>query len=379
MDKSEKLINHILKYGKDLTWKQLANKYGYNTEDAARKAWKKYESNEVENLIVKKKTTNAKGKDVFTTYVNKPIDQPDLSNAKLKKTWVIGNTVGRSYEHSTEYGITQYDFDRIYEEISDNFLDKSIDNNTSGTGVIIVADLHTGAVLKALQETLLKQEFNTEILTQYLGRIVTEVNAKKYEKVHLLMPGDFIESFTAFNHKDTWKKVEHAQGDILKIAYKILYNFFSKINNLEKVYMIEGNHDRWTDYKETNSRKGIADALSFFLGETTNINIKYHPWLITNVIDNINYISTHGDWKPHKKGYDGFLFKYGNQDLFNIFVTAHYHYFTTLESGVNFLHVQSPAVFTGGFFEEALGYTTLPGYLDVRNWNDKPQIIMTVL
>lgn len=247
---------------------------------------------------------------------------------------------------------------------------KSIKVKGTGIGVIDVSDIHTGAVVKAFYETVKQADFNSNILTHYLDYAVNIINSYGFKEVHLMLPGDIIESFTGFNHRDTYKNIEAHQNEVVILAYEVLKRFFVGIRNLKKVYMVEGNHDRITMQKDGNSRKGVVEVLAYFLNENGSVPIQYHPFLLGTEIDGMYHICTHGDFKPFQKsGYDSFFFKYGKQGMYNVLRTGHYHSFNVLQQTPEFLHYQCPSIFTGGLFEETIGYHSVPAITVTQNVN----------
>lgn len=381
MANKDGLILFLRTNGKTKSWAELAQMFGYGSCDTARKAWSIYQKEEGENFVVKKETRDRHDVVTHRTLKNEPI-QPELKTdgLRLKKAWVTPEgRVGRTYEKDDLYGIPPEDIPILFEKINKQIKITTTAPQHSSVGVVVVSDIHAGAVVKALDETIYKRDFNEKILSGYLSEISGEVNKFAFSEVHLIIPGDIVESFTAFNHADTWKHVEKHQGGLIIAIHEILRQFFESIDNLASVYMIEGNHDRMTQKKEGNSRKGLVEVTSYFLQKTSNINIVYHPWMIRQEIDGIFYIVTHGDWKPLHGGYDSFLFQYGMQKRYNAFITGHFHSFKVVGHGRNYMHIQAPSVYTGSFFEEAQGYNAGPGYLICQRSKEKLSISLRPL
>lgn len=379
-----KLIRDILKNGKTLTWLEYAKKYkirpdssDYIRSKAANDKWRAYLRKEKRNMVLKKKTIkNKKGN--WKTYVNDPFPvEQDVTDLKLSKVWITPEgRVGKSYSNSFMYGIEEKQFQELIASVGALSLHKSTSNNFSGNskkGTIYLADLHIGAFIKALDEVVHTQEFNSSILSDYLNNVVSIVNAHNYEEVHLFIPGDVVESFSAFNHRDTWKHIQYYQGEIITASFSILKHVLSSINNLHTIYMVEGNHDRMTAAYEGNSRKGMVEVLAFFLKES-GFPIKYHPLLIGEEIDGIYHIMTHGDLK-NTTDYDKFLFKNGKQGIFNLVMTGHFHQFGIIKYDKAFIHVSCPSIFTGNFYSEAMNVNGIPAFLIIENnGKGKPKI-----
>lgn len=342
---NDKLIRHILANGNTNNWNELAKLFDIKSGKEAEKIWKQF---------------LAKGPNAGGTKFP--------SNMRVKKIWVTpGGKVGKSYEIGDEYGIDSDALLSIAKVLKHKWKAPKKAKGT-GTEVVVVSDLHAGALIKALDETIKTQAFNSEILEKYLGQIVVEVNSRNNKEVHVIIPGDIVETFTAFNHKDTWKHVSSYQGEVIILIHEILERFLSQINNLHTVYMVEGNHDRMTSDKQGNSRKGIVQVVSHFLQKNSNINVEYHPFLLSKVIDGVNYIITHGDLKAQGR-YDTFLFKYGKQGMFNQIISGHLHSFQVKKSDIEFAHHVVPSLFTGNFFSEAMGYNNEPAYMIYKQHN----------
>jgi predicted phosphodiesterase len=301
-----------------------------------------------------------------------------MDNLKVNKVWVTpGGKVGASFQAGSNYGVTDEDIQRIHKGLLLKEWTSAKEQLETNKAVVCVSDLHSGALVSTIVDVKKTQEYNYSKLTEYLDIVVQEINNRKLSEVVLIMPGDIIESFTAFNHSDTWKNIETYQGDAIIIVHKILRDFFSRIINLKEVYMIEGNHDRMTAKKESNSRKGIVQVVAHFLNEQSEIPVHYHPWIDSFEYDGLNYIMTHGDvkpWKGKQNSRGKFLFKYGKQGIHNVIVTGHYHSYTILDSDLDYTHISCPSIFTGNYFSESIGYNTHPGFLIMKNTRTKPAI-----
>jgi predicted phosphodiesterase len=294
------------------------------------------------------------------------------ANLKVKKVWITPEgKVGKSFEVSND---TELDINPLLKQLENDFIiTPRLIYAPNNIGVVCVSDLHTGSVVKALHDTIKSREFNVKILEEYLQETADLINSYGFSEVHLMMPGDLIESFSAFNHGDTWKSVEKYEGEVVMCAYKVMKAFLQSVFNIHTVYMTEGNHDRFIAKKEDNSRKGVVELVAFFLKENSSLNIEYHPFIVTKEVDGINYIMSHGDYKVFKN-YDNFLFTYGKQGMYNVLITGHYHEFKIHKSDQVFTHIGCPSIFTGNFFSESMGCTSAPGFLVITNLKDKPKI-----
>ena len=78
---------------------------------------------------------------------------------------------------------------------------------------------------------------------------------------------------------------------VVILAFEILREFLSNINNLTSVYMVSGNHDRSTSDAKHDNEGDIAGLLSYMLRNAiTGVKIEFSPLVIGSKIDNIYYI-----------------------------------------------------------------------------------------
>lgn len=383
MINKKQLINFLLENERKETWLELAKKFNIKPGEsdtvrmkAANDIWRaflaKLKRRKISLTTVKKKYKE--GDLIWETKARVDTTIPDTEGME-----VIGITTGpygswTKYKNIEQYGLTNDQIKELEDKMSFNsfFVYRK---EGSGVGVVDVSDIHSGALVKIFSDVVKKRPFDVDILIRYIDQLCDEVNRKKFEQVHLFIPGDIIESFTGFNHQDTYKNIQFHQGQIVIVAYQVLRRLIRNLHNCTDVYLVEGNHDRFVSKKESNSRKGIVEVVSYFLDEnSTDINYHYHPFLVSAEIDNIFHICTHGDFRPfgNKKagGYDSFFFKYGKQGMYNVLKTGHYHKFDIKVQNQEYLHYECPSIFTGSLFEEALGFGTIPAFTILENFND---------
>lgn len=278
---------------------------------------------------------------------------------------------------------TQEYLDQIEEQVLSWKPKKIQDKPGSGVGVINLADFHIGADIKELLRTL---DFDINILQDRLSQISARVNAKGYKEVHVNMVGDFIESFTGLNHLNSWRSMDKKMigANIVIVATTIIANFLSSINNLVCVNMVAGNHDRSTPDSKIDNMGEIAGILAYTLGLTIDVEIDYHPFLISKDIDGMHYVIYHGDKAMAGKDAAKILFEYGDNSKYNILMSGHLHtrktektykrQFYTYETvqvvsmdDLNYRKLVLPALFTGNHYSETLGFASNPGYVEITN------------
>ena len=388
------LIRDLKENGKDpnTTWYDYAVKYKIRVEgskiqreEAARNKWRKFNR---KNLVTVKETYK-EGELVYEVKsLRKDNNIPSYNEEGMTITKVVKTPFGDPYvtfeKGKEENSINLEDIQKRIKGI--NLIPNLQLKSSEKKGLITLSDFHAGAFIKSLEETLLTPDYSLNILEQYLQEVSNKINNYCFKEVRIQIPGDLIESFTAFNHSDSWKSIEKHSGEIVIAIYELLVKFLSTINNLKVVYMVEGNHDRITKQKEQNSRKGIVELVSYFINQNvSSYKVTYHPFILSFEYDGLFNIVTHGDFKPYKKtSYNKeaegkFLFEYGKQEMFNVLYTGHYHGYSILSQSSNYLHVQAPSIFTGNFYSESNGWNNVPGFLVTISENNLPKIIFEPL
>ena len=194
----------------------------------------------------------------------------------------------------------------------------------TGIGVVSMSDFHVGAEVRNLINT---PDFSYEVLVKYINEAVETINSIGYDKVYLNLLGDFVESVTGLNHPNTWKSLGKGMygAKVIIKAYELIKNhLISKIDNLYQVNIIAGNHDRFSVSSSIDNEGGVAALLGYFLRENSDIIIKDHEYLISEEIDGINYILTHGNHKLSQNEIK-LIADYGRSDIYNVVLKGHLH------------------------------------------------------
>lgn len=342
--------------------------------DDAHNTWKgflrKLKRKDLDLEVVKQ--TYKKGELLYETR-KKPVRKQEVDTSDLEVVKVTTNPHGGEWvTYAKQAGVSEAQVIDLQNTFNFSPYKPTISTEGSGVGCVDISDIHTGAMVKVMHEVFKQQEFNLEVLQSYLDNAAHVINSYNFEEVHLFIPGDIIESFSGFNHTDTYKNLQAHQGELIIIAFEVIKRLCSNIVNLKEVYMVEGNHDRFTAIKPGNSRKGVVEVVAHFLNEA-GLTVNYHPFIVTAEIDGIWHICTHGDFRPFDKknegGYGAFFYKYGKQGMYNVLKTGHLHRFNILAQTPEYLHYECPSLFTGGFFEESIGFYSLAAMSIVRNFN----------
>lgn len=261
------------------------------------------------------------------------------------------------------------------------------------TGVVVISDLHLGAKVKDLIRT---KDFDLGVLQDMLQEVAERTNRVGFKEVKLIMLGDYFESLSGLNHLNTFKSLDEDMWGANPIiaAHIVLTHFLSSINNLTGVYMVSGNHDRMTaDNKIDNTGEG-GKILWYLLRQTyPELDVMYHNSVLSVVLDDINYILTHGDKGYSKKDFSKFILDYGIAGHFKLSLQGHWHSRTTFKvyaterkmydevevvsrDEVDYRRIVCPPIFSGNWHSESEGYSSTPGFLIMwNNGKGKPNIM----
>ena len=256
---------------------------------------------------------------------------------------------------------------------------KSVNEDfNAGSAYVSLADLHIGAYIRNL---LLTPDFDKAKIGEYLSTVADNINSKRYESVHVGVLGDLVESFTGLSHPNSWKGLEEGcyGGNAVIETYEILAEFFSKIINLDGIYIIAGNHDRVTSSNKEDTEGDVAKLVTYMLKAQYKgkVKVEFDKMCLTVVVDDICHILTHGHLGFGKKDAAKVIFEFGIQGKFNILWSAHLHSRSvkkpylmsegTFHDSSSFRCITCPSIFTGNFYSEGLGFTSTAGFIIVEN------------
>jgi len=254
----------------------------------------------------------------------------------------------------------------------------------SGRGDLVVAcsDFHLGADIKKMARL---PDFNINVLASYFDQIVKRVNDEKFDRVHLVICGDLIESFTGLNHLNIWKELQdYGASAIIKSFELISGRLLEPIKNLQSVYLVSGNHDRVTIKKELDNKGETAALLAYMIdAKMKKIKVKYDPMIVDFNIGGVSFVVTHGHHGLSKKDVGKTLYEYGDRDKFNVLLEGHLHSRIVKRAhkakkvileDTNFVEFDAldyrkivvPSLFTGNFYSKSLGYSSAAGFIMIR-------------
>ena len=280
------------------------------------------------------------------------------------------------FEEVLEPMVTEGELKDLIREGLKDVLRVNVPKDLSGKiGVVKIADLHLGSYVDNLIRT---KKFSIDILANKLYDAADAINERNYGIVHMHVLGDLIESFTGLSHKNTWKGLDKAMvgAEAVKLVVKILHeNLFSRINNLEDIKVVAGNHDRITSDNKEDVQGGAANIVCWGL-ELIGYKVEFNPLVITHTINKITHILTHGHHSLSKKSTKQLCWDYGIQGNYNLICEGHLHsiiqklninqrdgYQTIKDDAVDHRRMNCPSFFTGNFFSESLGYTSESGFV----------------
>ena len=243
-------------------------------------------------------------------------------------------------------------------------------------GVVTLTDFHFGAYISAMNIT---PEFNISILCSMLNKAAYRVNRLGYKKVHIHLLGDLIESFTGLNHKNSWKGLDKGMFGVsaIKLFVKLFKeHFLDLLNNLGKIKMVAGNHDRVTSDNNEDTDGGAAELIAYAL-ELIGYDIEFKRDVLTHKVDGVNYILNHGHLSfTQKKSTQEICWMYGEKGVFNFITEGHLHsrisklnakqvsnFKMILEDSIDCRRQVCPSLFTGNSYSEDGGWSTLAGFI----------------
>lgn len=262
------------------------------------------------------------------------------------------------------------DVEELHKNIEDALKDvvyvPKFNNETNRPIVANIADLHFGAYVDSLVKT---KPYSIDILANLLSKTKDIINSKNSESVTLNILGDLIESFTGLNHINSWKGLHKGMigANVIKLCVKVLHEYLLKdIKNLHSIKIVAGNHDRLTSNKAEDTDGGVADLIAWGL-QMIGYNVEFHPYVISFEVDNINYVSYHGDKTFSRRKTKEIIWDYGKQGVFNVAISGHLHSFGVKDDSVDHRAIVCPSLFTGNSYSEHLGYASNSGFIIMQN------------
>lgn len=233
---------------------------------------------------------------------------------------------------------------------------------------VFIADIHFGGENKGPRLSM----FSPEILETVFEQIATIINQQKSGKVNIFFAGDFIETFSGLNHMDSWQGVAEGYwgSEVVKKCYQFLVRFISKVNNVVKIFGVAGNHDRTSSSNKEDTTGFIADLIFEFLRLSfqNKIEIIFDKRLISQEIDDICIIMTHGHEKISNMNAAELILEYGAPYKFNLLVSGHLHNRQIKNDSKNLRQIVLPSIIPGNNYSQGAGYSSAQsGFVIVKN------------
>ncbi len=246
-----------------------------------------------------------------------------------------------------------------------------------GNAVVHVCDLHVGADIEAERNL---PAYNVPILEKKLQAVAKDANSRKARNVTLVINGDLIETFTGLNHINSWKNIDKKYGygvNATIMATDIITRFISSVNNIDKVVILSGNHDRLSSDNKEDSTGEIAQWVHYMINARfgNQFPVIWSKDVHSEKIDSCGFIFTHGHLGISKKNPDHIVNQYGFEGLFNLVVMAHLHTRKILVDNLRNRTIHAPSLFTGNNYSKGLGFSSLAGYLFITVQDKHPVTI----
>ena len=273
----------------------------------------------------------------------------------------------------------------LKEEVGRVYTYKPTSYSSNVESVLKWSDLHFGSYIRNVMHV---QDFDKDILLDGLLDSIAVTNNHGFKKVHVHINGDLIESFSGLNHINSWMSMDKDMigANAVKMCSKMLHTAFQKIDNLGKIKIVAGNHDRLSKDNKEDVKGGAAELICYCL-ELMGYDVEFHPYVISHFVDGINHINLHGDKGISKKSTEKIILDYGIQGEYNLINEGHLHSVIeklSIKQRENFEIVKDdsilhrrfylPSFFPGNYYSATLGYTTNPGYFIIwSNKKNRPQ------
>jgi hypothetical protein len=295
---------------------------------------------------------------------------------------VVSSEVKKGEDQSIDWEMVRQ---TLLKEIKSVYTYKPTYHSSNIEGVLKWSDLHFGSYIRNVMHV---QDFDKDILLDGLLDSIAVTNNYGFKKVHVHINGDLIESFSGLNHINSWMSMDKDMigATAIKMCSKMLHTAFQKIDNLGKIKIVAGNHDRLSKDNKEDVKGGAAELICYCL-ELMGYDVEFHPYVISHFVDGINHINLHGDKGISKKSTEKIILDYGIQGEYNLINEGHLHSLIeklSIKQRESFEIVKDdsilhrrfylPSFFPGNYYSATLGYTTNPGYFIIwANKKKRPQ------
>jgi 3',5'-cyclic AMP phosphodiesterase CpdA len=247
------------------------------------------------------------------------------------------------------------------------------------------SDLHFGAYIRDLIKT---PDYDSDILLDGLLESVNDANMLKFNKTHVHINGDLIESFSGLNHINSWMSLDKNQvgANSIMLCCDLLEKALVNIDNLGSIKIVAGNHDRLSKDNKEDVKGGAAELIAWGL-KLKGFDVEFNSMVISHKVNEINHINLHGHLGISKQSTEYIILNYGIQGMYNLICEGHLHsiieklsakqrsvFKMVSDDSIDYRRMNLQSFFTGNYYSETLGYTTNAGYsIFWDNGNGKPK------
>jgi len=359
------------------------SKHGYNL--CGDEVIAKYDLKPHEWLAIKNSLNLYKTSDIVSPYTkeNTPKDELEaLMDSKISQMFRNKGVITKKYRQNIERGYkriilkdSEQEAERtslvneLFDEI--NMINgkqyiqchtKNIKNTNEG--VVSISDLHFGAAVRTIKTI---PGFAIFDLKRSLMNAAKEINKYGYSKVHLVLLGDLIHSFTGNMHDEMWREIDVVEGiggKLIINTVDLLAEFCNSIVNLESVDGVAGNHDRHGKEKERVGQE-LSMIIYEMLKRTLSAKVTFHGLKGMITVDGINYILSHGDTGLDNRDVYRMINRFGNPAGFTMVLKGHKHsrMIGSAEDNYDCRRQHCPSFFTIDSYTESLGFHACAGFL----------------
>ena len=175
--------------------------------------------------------------------------------------------------------------------------------------------------------------------------------------------GDMFQG-SAYNHIGAGNTIAEQYAEQFKLAFELLVDFISNVDNVTGIYAVGGNHDRGSSDNRQDQKSSMLDILVYMLAKIIKMPIHFHHDTISFVSDGVCYILQHGHFNYHKKTAADIILDHGEPTMFNMILRGHLHSLQVLSNDDrrNYRRVVVPAIYTGEDYSSTGGWSNNAGF-----------------
>ena len=297
---ADKLFFDYSRYGMDLSVLEIRNKYDIPLKlwNSLKDALQLYK----ESDILSPWSRGQMSIEEYRKHAQSAIEKLSGNKKRIVVEEYTKHYVKKSKKFETEALKKVFDRDILIQELTDWVTTRNTEKlpliySETGTGhiTVVLSDVHIG-----LEETDRHtiSEYNTKIVHELFNRVADVVNSKNPESVDVILAGDLIHSFTGGMHQGMWKEMErgmHGAG-VIRRAVELIESMISKISNVKSIKGVGGNHDRYSDKKQSNTVGELGNLIFWILERSfPDIEVSFDDYLVTWKGPFSNFVLLHGD------------------------------------------------------------------------------------